>query len=180
VGILFFSGCSKFLQDAESRRFAVVIIQIASSHVSLCTFPTSPLCLAEARRFHIPKFRSSRYLNVTVGLVASQMIVSELQYIFIFLRSLSRYSGNSNFYASIVPTILVSPIFLSLNCDIAIGGYMHPRITDPEHVTVFSDTVSSIEIRLIVEVRHYARRSNMADILPTQRCAPLSNKSSSS
>lgn len=68
------------------------------------------------------------------------------------------------------------PIFFSLIRVIAFGVYNYPRIANLIHVAVFTDAVSSIEILLVLEVRHYVRSSYRADILPNEHLCIFADK----
>jgi len=125
-------------------------------------------------------FGSSRYLYVGAGPVVGQMRVSQLQYFLIFFQNVCRDFPSINTLARPqLPQSGRPSKFFSPNRDIAIGIYEHCGIAYLERLTVFSDTVTSVEMapaEAVGEIWQYVRTSFGVDILPNERpCIYLDN-----
>ena len=100
------------------------------------------------------------------------MSVSQLQYYLIFFQTVCRdFPSIHTLARQQLPQSSRPTKFFSPNRDIAIGIYEHCGIAYLERVTVFSDTVLSVEMAAaaVGEIWQYVRTSYGADILPTER-----------
>jgi len=117
-------------------------------------------------------FISSRYVYVGAGLVAGQMSLSQLQYFLIFFQIVCRdFPSIHSLARQQLPKSARSSKFFSLSRDFAIDIYEHCGIAYFELVTVFSDTLSSVEMAssAVGKIWQYVRTSYGTDILPTER-----------
>jgi len=100
------------------------------------------------------------------------MSVSQFQYFLIIFQIVCRdFPSIHSLARQQFPQSGRLPKFFSPNRDIAIGIYEHYGITYLERVTVFSGTVSSVEMAAaaVEEIWQYVRTSFEPDILPTER-----------